>query len=398
MNSSPGAREAARPGRVVVCGEIHSPNLGDGVIAVGLTHLIRELLPDCGIDWVDLSGRTGWGNDGCEARRFRPLAFLRSPMLRRCSELVWMAGALAGSSVPDERVYDLLVIGGGQLLLDDHLSFPTKLLVQMRRLGPRSNHWALHGCGVGERFSWIGRELLAHALASPRRASMTVRDVGARENLRRCFPCMPDAGVVPDPGLWAAEAFGRRPSPDRVRLGLGVMAPGDSGGARPAELVGFWTGLAARLDAMGHRLEFFTNGAPEDESFVRGVLGALPTALRERVPLRPRALRPEHLVEGIARCRLVVSERLHAHVVACSMGLPSVGIVREGKLREFGRMTGMDRFFFDAHEATVERVADAVCGAVSASPDMARLDALKQGARDGVHQMLVAAGLLEGPG
>ncbi len=379
--------------RVAICGEVYSPNLGDGVIAGGLTHLIREFLPSARIDWVDLSGRAGWGAGAPEARRFHPFAFLRSTMLRRCGELVWMAGELARMTVSDERLYELLVIGGGELLMDDCLSFPTKLLVQMHRFGPRSAAWAMHSCGVGDRFSWVGRGLISQALGGTRRVTMSVRDEGARRNFRRHFPAMPEVGVVPDPGLWASEVYGQGRVEGCRKVGLGIMASPESG---RVERVRVWTELAMQLDGDGHPVELFTNGSPEDQSFAIKVWEQLPAALRGRVPLRPRPSTPAELVTLIGSYGLVVAERLHAHVIAHSLGRPSVGIVGEGKVREFGRLTGRSGFFFEAGQVTADRLADAVRRSGATPVNAVALASLKSAARSGVGRMLANAGLVEG--
>ncbi len=379
--------------RIAICGEVYSPNLGDGVIAGGLTYLIREFLPSVRIDWVDLSGRGGWGGESSEERRFHPLASLRSTTLRRCGELVWMAGQMARMKVSDERQYALLVIGGGELLMDDCLSFPTKLLVQMHRFGPGSAAWALHACGVGDRFSWVGRGLLSQVLGGARRVSMSVRDEGARRNLRRHFPAMPEAGVVPDPGLWASEVYGPVRAEGSRKVGLGIMACPESGRGQQARV---WVGLAKRLDGDGQSVELFTNGLPEDQAFAIEVWEQLPAAMRERVLLRPRPTTPGELVTTISSYGLVVAERLHAHVVAHSLGLPSVGIVREGKVREFGRLTGRSGFFVEAGQVTADRLADVVRQSGATPVDAGALAALKCAARSGVGRMLAKAGLVGG--
>ena len=73
-----------------------------------------------------------------------------------------------------------------------------------------------------------------------------------------------------------------------------------------------------------------------------------------------------------------------------------MGIVREGKVREFGRLTGRSCCFVEAGQATADRLAEAVRRAGNTSVDLAALAALKGAARSGVGRMLAQAGLMVG--
>ncbi len=124
---------------VVICGEVFSGNLGDGIIHDSLVHLVRTADSSVDIATLDLSGRQGFAstNDGGAMasagmlRRLNRSLYGSVPAYRRLTtRLIWArrGGSIARnvwSPVLDDA--DVLVIGGGNLLIDNDLNFPLKL-------------------------------------------------------------------------------------------------------------------------------------------------------------------------------------------------------------------------------------------------------------------------------
>lgn len=369
-----------RPLRIAICAEVLSNNLGDGVIAESLAYLLRRHEPGAEVSLLDLNDRPGaYGSTGARARRQpwpRRLIWLRhlpglfglNPSRRWWRQLRELARSILAWISPWDpplAPYDLVVFGGGQLLMDNDLWFPSRLWLQRRRLGPHSRSLAIHACGVGRQWSPLGRWLVKQLLADRHLVACTVRDSQSRSWALEHLDCGGlELEVVPDPALWAAEAFdvGRKNS--NTPLGVGIMMPplpgqgGDpdaAGWLSETFLLSFWPELIERSVAFGRNVRMFTNGAPEDQAFAEGIYASLSAPLQECTELLPRPRQPSELVELIAGCGCLVAQRLHALIISCSLGVPAVGLVWDDKVRQFGIMAGCPERMLEGASATPER-------------------------------------------
>ncbi len=394
----------APTGRIVLCGERYSANLGDGVIAECLAGLLRRAQPDCEIEYLDLGGRAGYGAPAplpaarwhrrlLAWRRYRQAigaAMWRLSIKPKLTEQA--ATACAGAR--------LLVIGGGQLLLDNDLAFPRRLQVVTavaRRLGVPV---CWHACGVAAHWSPAGHALFAEALAGAR--SVSLRSQDSVENLRRHLPSI-EAGLCPDPACWAGEIYGAVREPGAETIGLGIAAPAAL--QRNAEatdrvdaeaLERFWVQVVSRLVAEGLPCRLFTNGSAEDIAFARRVLEASPLpADKKEALLAPRPSTPAELVRLIAGCRVVVACRLHAAIVACAVGVPVAGLLIGGKLAAFAAQAGFAEACVEWGKADAAGLLACVRAAIAAGVDEGRLHQLRAAAWLGTRALLREAGVVD---
>lgn len=402
-----------RPLRVAICGEVRSTNLGDGVIAGSLAYLVRCSVPGAEVSLLDLNDRPaadgppGAGVVG--ALGSWPLARLRhlpglvglNPSRRRwrqLRELGRTALAWGRPWEPPVAPYDLVIFGGGQLLMDNDLWFPSRLWLQHRRLAPHSRAFAIHACGVGRQWSPLGRRLVRRLLADRRLAACSVRDPQSRrwavEHLG--CPARPPA-LVPDPALWAGEAFAIPHQADATAVGAGIMAspmPSQGGDLRAASwlseafLLDFWRELIERSVAGGRSVRLFTNGAPEDQAFASRIHSLLAAPVRRHTELLPRPRQPGELVALIAGCGGLVAQRLHALIIGCSLGVPAVGLVWDDKVRQFGAMAGHPERLLEGPAATPERALQRLEQAMAAGATDAARERLRREAAAGVAALL----------
>ncbi|MBY0421740.1 MAG: hypothetical protein K2Q06_05505, partial [Parvularculaceae bacterium] len=144
----------------------YSPNLGDGVIAECLEKALGEAMPGADVESVDLAGRVDFAPRQSLLRRaaIATLDALPWPLSDAAARYA-VAATLRRTLLPlyAERLAaaDALVIGGGQLIADAHLNFPTKIKAALDA-APKALV-ALHAVGVDRGFSPEGSRLFASA-------------------------------------------------------------------------------------------------------------------------------------------------------------------------------------------------------------------------------------------
>lgn len=331
----------------------YSPNLGDGLLA----ECLEQALVECGTSadtWsVDLAGRSGRDRaPSPRAASLRLLAAMPGPLRRLCVRLplaiqtrhAWrphFRRALDGA--------DCVVIGGGNLLTDLDLNFPTKLAVAVDEAHRRNLPVFLYACGVSDNWSAAGRRLLHRALDTGGIRQVFVRDERSRRiwndlaGRSRNLPAM----LVRDPGLLAASLLSDAPFPaQRPARSIGInvtsalalhyhAAAGGPVAPSAAALAEWYLRLARALLARGHAVAVFTNGSPEDRASLdrmRPAFAALGRGDRISFP-DPRS--PVQLVDTIAALGGLVAYRMHAVIAAYACGVPFTALDWDPKLEAF---------------------------------------------------------------
>jgi polysaccharide pyruvyl transferase WcaK-like protein len=145
--------------QVVIAGETWSSNLGDGVIAESMQFLIQKLKPELHVSYLDISGRRISTPHSSESRSFvsqfsqkiKPLNFLRiiskHQLVKSQRKSDWH------SQISNS---DLVIIGGGQLLMDNNLDFPLKISTISKIAYSLGKNVHFVACGVGKKWSYAG--------------------------------------------------------------------------------------------------------------------------------------------------------------------------------------------------------------------------------------------------
>lgn len=403
---------------IAICGETYSQNLGDGVIAESMAYLINRAIPEAKVVFIDISNRVGvqpavYGakavrrSPGDSLRCLHRAAYRRFSAYRRLCAMAQIAFWEIGRNWRHVLVdgCDLMIIGGGQLVMDNDLSFPTKLFAVWRKMKRRAATLAFHSCGVGGTWSWIGRLLVGRLLREERVIGISVRDTASLENLRHVFGIAPaEVEIVYDPALWADKVYGIDLRGNAGAIGLGIMAPlayfssisspvGEFCTDRLKEL---WCATVRQLAREGHAVVLFSNGAPEDQRFAEEIFESIPDALRGAVSLSERPKSPEELVKMLSGFKAIVAQRLHAHIIAYAAGVPSVGLIWDSKVKEFGELTRRQEFFLEPAEATAEKLVERVRSALAQGINSEHRRRLRDNAYFGVVRLLSRAGLTTG--
>ena len=344
--------------RLVIAGEIYSPNLGDGVIYECLSYLLQQLDPDVEVVPLDISGRRDWAKTDPHANaRLRAIALVQKnlpwlyPYLnlerlqldyRRHLRMQWST-LLQGA--------EALLIGGGKLLMDNQLDFPFKLnrLYQLAKMHGLPLH--LTALGVGEHWSRTGKRLVEPLVHQA--ATISLRDARSFHLLQATFGNN-KAIVTCDPAIWAGEVY--HPNCEQnsaAPIGINVINPLDANTHQPhtqrksaEDLQHFYLQLASHLVDRNLGIEIFSNGNRRDDVFARQLFSHLQHNGLQTCSLAQRPVYPSELVTMIHRYRGVIASRLHAAILAAALEKPSVGLAWDEKIAAFYAQIGQTEAAF----------------------------------------------------
>jgi polysaccharide pyruvyl transferase WcaK-like protein len=347
----------------------YSPNLGDGLLAECLEAELRSARPGVETRSIDLAGRTAYG-EGLKHRRAILAALEYAPgVVRRVG-----VGAALGLTVQRRlrpqwreafRGLDALVLGGGNLLADADLNFPTKIDGALAEAAMADVPLGVYGVGVSDNWSRRGQALFARALAGSHLTHVAVRDERSKAIWdRRLGPAgVPLAQVCPDPAVLAARHFpalAKPPSPPRIGLGLtdplALRYHTADPSAREETLTAWMAELVTAMAAKGWRICLFTNGSPEDRAYLQKVAPQLQASGEGAVSVAPAFTTPAELAGFISGLELVMAHRMHACIAAYAYAKPQIGFAWDEKLQSFFNSTGRGEFVVDAGRAPVSDV------------------------------------------
>ncbi|MDO4619591.1 MAG: polysaccharide pyruvyl transferase family protein [Lachnospiraceae bacterium] len=360
----------------LILGVLNSTNLGDPVIVRSVEYLVRRICPQDVIRTADLTGaevpdraqelRNEAEEDGQRAEEAAPAAAVpsvRHLQLRslRTAGRRWVTAhtpldlqyrrdrerldrdRAAMAALLDAQPTDRVIVAGGQMLMDSYALYVAALI---RECEKRKIEVILNACGTGPLCSRHNKRELTQALESPCVRLVSVRD-GAekvrgwgvhREVIETCDAALYSAEVYPEER--SCKAYG-----DEKTVGLGpIYSP-----FMPLKKeIRFWKKLTALLDEKQIPWVFFCNGSPEDYLIAGDILQSISTDRGQSSEelkashLLKRSTTPEELLAQERQLRGLISFRLHSHIIAASLGLPSVGLIWDQKLPGFFRQLGAE--------------------------------------------------------
>lgn len=212
----------------------------------------------------------------------------------------------------------------------------------------------INACGTGPVSSRKIKKQTSEFLMNPCVKWISCRD-HADLVTKRYLKGTKKAVEVSDPALWSDQVYERfltRPlgqnekteadepkrSEEKSVIGLGIMLPYNM---NQKKLVTFWKRMIGYLDNREIPWMVALNGGEMDYAFAVSVLTQIPQY--EEHPedkILPVPHRPEELVQQISKLRGLISFRLHSHIIAASLKVPTVAVVWDDKVRAFFEKIG----------------------------------------------------------
>ncbi|MES2666256.1 MAG: polysaccharide pyruvyl transferase family protein [Pseudomonadota bacterium] len=368
-----------RPPRLLCFNAKFSPNLGDGLLSECLEQTLCAAGADAGTTSVDLAARNAYGD--AMPGRSTVMAVLQAlpPALRQAAVRLPLAIAARRSWGPHyARALaggDGVVIGGGNLIADLDLNFPTKLALAVDSAARLNLPVAIYACGMAAHFTKTGLGMFARAFASPNVKAVFLRDTASAALWDRHLADKTGhrAQVVRDPGLLASLVFPQAPRPARAQkvVGLGLMSHlairyhSDSAPAS-SRLDQWYLDVAAGLLDQGAIVQVFTNGSPEDRIYAARMKDALlALGARHGGALQMLDQRtPAQLCAHLAGFDALIAYRMHAVIGAYSYGAPAIALAWDAKLAQFMDSVGRGDHMLDVAKTPA---ADCVTRALRAA-------------------------------
>ncbi len=354
--------------RIAIFGSYNRQSVGDKAILIGLLHLLRRAAPEARLRVLALDAAAireelvhyPWasGVDVVDARSARgrptragPRPGASASELPRPSRAARIALSLPHPipALVDAIAFtlrlprqltddvDLLLVGGGNLLMDVFPSWPVKLHRVVRRFTAVGVPVHFLGVGALPPRTGLGRVLLRRTLRSAR--GVSVRDPDSAAVVAGLLGRRPS--VYPDFAL-SMPAPARPRERDQREIVVNAAPLGGPGWHRrdPALFRAYTAGLASALEdvqakAAGMTFRFVDTNYPADRAAPLEVMRRLREAgmPAERLRYDDRLHSCEETLEILGGARLAVTTRLHAGLLALRAGTPVIALAYQPKVR-----------------------------------------------------------------
>ncbi|WP_417448403.1 polysaccharide pyruvyl transferase family protein [Idiomarina abyssalis] len=347
--------------KFAVCGEYESMNYGDGVIGIALEQLVQSCFPESEVHSFDLSKRKKGSASNARACETGKRTFLKRVHLKLytnsrtyASLINYVMINLAGYReffMEQLSGRDILVIGGGQLFMDSRLSFPLKIYLLLKVVAKLDIPVVFFSIGVGSRWSSWSKYYFGKVIKSDNVHSIYCRDEESYLKLVSWFPeCADKLYRTVDVALFLGNS--RRPDFfKKNQVALGVISPMDVQRVSPGHVLSdrdrakkFWIELYSALCDKYGAVTLFTNGSIEDGVFLEELVSDLGEIEKLYKVDYYIPTSKNLLVDFISSSNLVIAARMHASIIAFSMGIPCVAIEWDEKIWSFMKYVGREEF------------------------------------------------------
>lgn len=338
--------------KILIIGELYSSNLGDGVICENVKNIVEKYYDgkNLQIYLADISCRQGFTEENKERKTKASKNYIRN-ILYKSEYITYKIQEIKKKKKIKEICkshYDVAIFAGGHLIMS---YFTLQIYNFVKYLSKNGTKIIFNACGVGEIKSPILLYKIRKTLRNERIVQITSRDNVEKLKIKY----LDQSNKIPvsktyDPAIYTNETYGITKDETSKVVGLGIMNVKDI--PREKMLI-FWKQIIDHLEKEGYRWQLFCNGSQADYELACKCLEMLGLPnIKKYIADKP--LTPKELVETIAKYNSIISFRLHSHIIAYSLEIPTIAIVWDEKVKFFFRDLGMEDRCFDINQDTVE--------------------------------------------
>ena len=260
--------------------------------------------------------------------------------------------------------HDLVIFGGGSLLMDNSWNFPLALVCASRLVKNLGVPYGCVGCSVGETFSRNGARWLTKFLEGS--SFIILRDPISGIYLQKLGTFQYEVYI--DSTICTKEIISFERATLKGIIGINILSYvyfSQITRCNYQRYIKVMRNLIMRIDEMPHlgfkQVILFNAGESDDMyasqalySQVRGKLNNL----NIRVCKKMRNL--EELSYVVSQCDVVIGTRLHSSIISKSFGIPIIGIAWAKKVAGFYEMINLKQYCFDYKTFNAEMLVSAI--------------------------------------
>lgn len=331
---------------IIIAAVPFSPNLGDGIIHEALEFSISSHKQNVILHTLDIAGRLDYGANYSNIKSSTSSLkyFVAIPKFIRIIIVLCYVQYLYYKRLKPVyhnklSISSIMIIGGGQLFSDVDLNFPIKLYFLLKQARKTNTSIIIYGAGISSNISRIGEWLFAKLLNSNLIKNVYLRDDVSIQNYFKYRFINKRIQEVWDPGILISRKYPKIFDKKKKYIGIGVSSPmnlkysGDSFVEINYDSV--LLKIITHLISLNKNILLFTNGTIEDEEYKERLYTKISSDEKRNICLASRPNRPLDLVNIITETEYIISQRLHANIIAYSYKIPSIGIVWDKKLVGF---------------------------------------------------------------
>ncbi len=171
------------------------------------------------------------------------------------------------------------------------------------------------------------------------------------DSLLKFRPNMKSDVVVGDPALWSSSLYTQNCQQDLI--GIGTIRPGiftvNGRFISEDDLINFYISMIKKLDEKKQKWQLFTNGTLADYNFGLKILEKLNIEPNIDI-IAPRPKTSQELISLITQYKGLIANRMHAHIIATSFNIPTIGLIWNDKIKWFAKHLDINERFFSCEE------------------------------------------------
>ncbi|MDO6835823.1 polysaccharide pyruvyl transferase family protein [Pseudoalteromonas carrageenovora] len=305
--------------KVLVVGAGKSPNVGDQLIEKVLGWTLQNKLDIDTVSYFDLE--QGKYNidykqpevdvDDIKENVEQQKKYYLPRFIKTFLSIKWSDEELINSV----KNNDLIIIGGGHLLIDNYSCFLLNIIRVARMAQKHNKKVVLWSVGVGSKHTYIWKVIARMFIKN---IPVFTRD--SKSLIRAKKLGLNTQNYILDPAFFVNDMVA--PKVNKETLGLFIMDPYEM--VRHSEnlykredIAAWWLKLINILSDQYDKITIYNNGSLQDVKFIHKYL--VPKIDDEKVLVHPRVLSADELIDSVNKNNLILAQRLHAVIPALAL-------------------------------------------------------------------------------
>ncbi len=336
--------------------ELKNNNLGDTIISETCEYIVRDIDNSLNINKINL-----FPNKEI-MKKYKPFygyKLVKSIFKRLKISLYfldfifWKLFTKAGKEAYNYyynniKVADKVIVVGGGLIKYSREDFWKALYTITEICEQQKKLLYINAVGVEGFDSKNFRCKLLSASLSRKNVIVTTRD--DLKSLKKYLKKAKDEKIVGDPALYTEETYKIKANINSEIIGIGLIRGKiytDYGfNFKESDIINSYVNIIKELEKNNYKWQLFCNGIISDYEMGKKILKKLNLPIEEKYLVK-RPQESRELIKTISNYKAIIAARLHANIVATSLGIPSIGLVWNDKLKFFGKIIGCENRFIE---------------------------------------------------